>query len=281
MKNKSAISLCLISSFALANEQFLVIVNDDDFKVKETYAVIIENSEWTDQNNPYNCSVSPLNSDYYKGVEFEQDEVCDQDQNREVKTYHQSYTSGEKTLVNTEIETQTVNTFETNTSFGDYLASTCQEVVEYGGKDGDKVYETTKGNIFCDMDYNDGTGYERTHLYKPNQTLLGGCTTWTDTRAEFCSNYTETLSFSLNKTSKAYMEYVTYNFANTAHDSNTSIITVDGIDKSYHLVSPVLHSIDLSGNSNGSKIMTIRFTHDATNPGDNNMGVREIYLYEQ
>lgn len=281
MKNKSIIALSLCSIFAYTQD-FVVIVDEHAFEVKDTYEVIEEAGAWTNIRTPYNCASVPMDSDYYKGVDFSQDTTCEQDQEREIKVYHQSYETGNKVLVETKTEEQTILETTTSQSTGTYLAATCKEIVDYHGKDGDKVYETSNGNVFCDMDYRDGSGYKRTHLYNPDRMFFGNCTQWISTRAEWCSNNSDIVYFTLNKDNYAFMEYVTYNYANTPHNSATSIITVDGIDKAYNLLSPTLHSINLSGRPNGSnKQMVIRFTHDGTSPGDNNMGVREIYLYEQ
>tara|TARA_Y100001960_G_scaffold334186_1_gene446739 strand:- start:12328 stop:13182 length:855 start_codon:yes stop_codon:yes gene_type:complete len=281
MKNKILITLCLLSTFSFG-QNFVVVVDDENIKTREYFEVIEEAGEWQNNGAKYNCSYSPLNNDYYKDVSFSQDSNCQQNQKREVNVYHKSLGSEHKIFIETKIENQTISINETNSALGTYLASSCKDVVDHYGKDGNGVYEITEGNVYCDMDYKDGSGYKRTHLYNPDRTLLGSCTYWKDTRAEWCSNYTDTVYFNLNKENYAYMEYVTYNYAGTPHNGNSSIITVDGIDKSYNLLSPVLHSIDLSNNHNGNnKKMIIRFTHDANIPGDNNMGVKEIYLYEQ
>jgi len=240
-----------------------------------------EYTNWLNDGTHYACSVfSPLTNTIYSGESFEQNRSCSQNQTR-TKTVYDIWADTSETISTTNIETQILTENETQNEVGTYLAASCKEIVDLGLKNGNKIYETSQGDTFCDMDYKDGTGFKRTHLFKPNQMLLGGCTSWTNTRAEWCSNFTDTLSFTLNKEAKAYMEFVTYNYSNVAHDCNTSIITVDDIDVLYNLTSPVQHSIDLSSKINGNKIMTIRFTHDGGNPGDNNMGVKEIYLYEQ
>lgn len=282
MKNKSLITLCLFSTFSFG-QNFVVLVDDENIEAREYFEVVEEAGEWQNKGAAYNCSYSPLNSDYYKDVSFSQDSTCQQDQEREVNVYHKSFGSDNKIFIETKTEAQTISIDETNSALGTYLASSCKDVVDHHGKNGDGVYETTEGSVYCDMDYKDGTGYKRTHLYNPDRTLLGSCTYWKDTRAEWCSNYTDTVYFNLNKQNHAYMEYITYNYSGIPHNGNSSIITVDGINKSYNLLSSVLHSIDLSNNQNGNnKAMVIRFSHDANGGGsDNNMGVREIYLYEQ
>lgn len=280
-KSLLAISV-ILSTMSFANSYVIVVDKETVYDIKEIYTEEVERTAWVDEGSLINCSYSPLNTDYYKGVSFQQTATCDQKQVRDVNTYKVNQSTGEKTLISTEEESQFVQEQSSSQSTGTYLANSCSDIVDHHGKNGDKIYETTKGSIFCDMDYKDGSGYQRTHLYKPDQTLMGGCTYWGNKKAEFCSNYTDTLGFNLNKTSNAYMEFVTYNYSGTPANSNTSIITVDNVNVTYNLTSTKKHEVDLSSKSNGAKNMIIRFSHDATSPGkDNNMGVREIFLYEK
>lgn len=283
---KTIIAISIITSLsALANDTFFVVIDkkDNSYIKGESFENLrFENwSEWIDVNTGYNCSTfTPDVSSILKDTSFTQESTCKQDQSKSRLVYKKIGNEPEE-YYKTETESQTISIIKELDTVGTYIPTSCNDIVQNGWEDGDKIYETSKGNVFCDMDYKDGSGFERTHIFKPNQMLLGGCTSWTDTRAEFCSNYTDNVTFALDKTSEAYIEFVTYNYSNVAHDSNTSIITVDGINVSYSLSSPVLHNVNLSSKNNGNKIMTIRFTHDAGNPGDNNMGVRDIYLYEK
>lgn len=279
---KSMISVSILVSIASFADSYVIVVDEkSNYEIVETFTKEVITTEWEDEGGLVNCSSLPLNTDYYKGVSFQQEDTCDQKEVRYENTYSVS-NSGQKTLVDSVKEERFVEVKSTKTATGNYLANSCSDIVDHHGKAGDKTYETTKGSIFCDMDYKDGSGYERTHLYNPDKALIGGCTHWRSKIAEFCSNYTDTVAFSLNKTSNAYMEFTTYNYSGTPNDSNTSKITVDDVDVMYHLMSPVKHEVDLSSKSNGSKTMTIRFSHDANGNGkDNNMGVKEIYLYEK
>lgn len=280
---KTIVATAVLTGFiSFANSYVVILDKETEYVIQDVYKEVVETTEWTNEGGQTNCSNYPLNSDYYKDVSFSQETTCDQKQVRDINTYKENQTTGDRELVGTVSEEQTVEIKSTNQSIGTYLASSCSDIVDHNGKSGDKIYETTKGFVFCDMDYKDGSGYERTHLYKANQSLLGGCTHWRSKIAEFCSNYTDTLSFTLNKTSNAYMEFSTYNYSGIPNDANTSIITVDDVDVSYHLMSEVKHEVDLSSKTNGSKTMIIRFSHDANGSGkDNNMGVKEIYLYEK
>lgn len=283
---KKILTMYLLTMFSVntSASPYVVIVDSESnsYDVGEAFSVVVEVGEWEYTGLSYNCSSLPLSTDYYQGIKFEQTINCDQKQERTISTYNKMLTSGEEILISEIIEETTVKTTEKKEEIGVYLATSCKDIVDHNGKGADGNYNTTSGLIYCDMDYKDGTGYNRTHLYKPNQVLLGGCTSWTDTRAEFCSGYTDTLSFNLTKENNAYVEYITYNYSGVPANGNTSIISVSDIDLPYNLLSPATHVADLSHNTNGSKTMVIRFTHDATSQGkDNNMGVKSIFLYEQ
>lgn len=279
---KSMISISILASIVSFADSYVIVVDEESsYKIAETFTEEVVTTEWANEGGLINCISLPLNADYYKGISFQQESTCDQKQIRHENTYSVS-SSGQKTLVSSIEEEKIIEVKSTDSATGTYLASSCSDIVDHQGKAGNKTYETTKGSVFCDMDYKDGSGYERTHIYKPDKALIGGCTHWRSKIAEFCSNYTENLSFTLNKTNNAYMEFTTYNYSGTPYNANTSTITVDGINVVYNLMSPVKHEVNLSSKSNGSKTMTIRFSHDANGNGkDNNMGVKEIYLYEK
>ncbi len=280
---KGFLFISLISTFAMA-DSYVVLVDSEsnDYETQEAFKLITEYSEWTDSGIKINCSSLPSLTDYYKGVSFNQTTDCDQNQERTKSTYKEFYSTGERVLESEETESQTIQTSEVTAELGTYLALNCKDVVDHSGKNGNGLYETTIGQVYCDMDYKDGTGYNRTQLYKPDQSLLGGCTHWRDKRAEFCSSYTDTLAFTLNKVNYAYVEFKTYNYSGSPANGNTSVISVSDVNVTYNLLSEVQQKADISHNANGDKSMIIRFSHDATGSGkDNNMGVRDIYLYEQ
>lgn len=260
MKKILISGIVVSTSIAFANEYRTIIKNNNAYIVKEPSVFVATTSD------PVCGLTTPLENEIYKDTTFTQTHSeCKQE---EIDQF------GNKRWINiSDITEQKIGTLVLNT---------CKEIVEKGYSTGSKEYVLTSGLTYCDMNYADGSGYSKIQLYKNDIALMGGCTGWSGKAAKFCSNYTDSLSFNLNKEQYAYVEFETSNWSGSPCNSNTSVISVSDVNVTYHLASLVKHKANLSHNSNGGKSMVIRFSHDATDSGcDNNMNVQNIFLYQQ
>lgn len=166
---KNILGTLIIASFCSYSSNYLVIVDEErnEYEVVD-HVEVIEYTPWTNENTPYNCiNKTPLESEIYEGVNFDQDADCDQDQTRDKLTYSLNTKTGNKTLISTEKESQTVNIPSTLNVVGTYEAISCEDVSLHAGDQGNGFYNikpsSTKISAYCDMNNGGYTIYTMSH----------------------------------------------------------------------------------------------------------------------
>lgn len=149
----------LISSIALATmanaEQFKIIIEGGDvsYVAEKPISNDTTYTEWTTQSS--NCIYSPLDSDIYKNVVFNQDKTCNLIETR-VATTTITYQSG-KTITETKTETRNSSSTEQISSTGTHLEDNCKDILANGYSSGSGNYELTNNvTLYCDMTNENG-----------------------------------------------------------------------------------------------------------------------------
>lgn len=168
MKKIILVTAPILFCFAQATE-YIVIVSQEhqNYDIKK-FNVETEITDWENYGSAYNCSnPSPLASEVYNGVVFDQTFDCDQEQKKYEKVYHVNIKTGEKTLYSTkELESQIISIQETKIDHetGIKIASSCLDILTSQGPNIDGIYSITPKsneiNVYCDMTNGGYTQYK-------------------------------------------------------------------------------------------------------------------------
>lgn len=176
----SVISGACMASYA--SKYVIVLDSKTNEYTKVSYDIVYEVSEWEDYGAIYGCGTpTPLTSDVFEEVNFEQTETCSQDQNKYKETYKVSQTTGEKTFVSKEVEeTQTISiTQSAGFVQGSYKAKSCLDILNHGGEQTDGHYDITPKNneinVYCNMTDGGYTEYKMSGAYQFTRDVEAAC----------------------------------------------------------------------------------------------------------
>ena len=152
---KIAISISFIMSLGANSTNYNVLVNNNDYEIKEELDRVIY-TEWENIGNEYDCINNFETDDFYLNDPFTQIIYCSQDQSRTKTVYKGT------TIISETTENQTLNTEKSQNVYGTLLLENCTRILEKGFSKGDGEYKitTSKGSIdvLCDMNI-DGGGW--------------------------------------------------------------------------------------------------------------------------
>lgn len=150
--------ISIITGMAFASNYIAFIENKNDFFKKKNegsswneYSVF---TEWTNHEKT-NCDYSPLATNYYAGLTFNQTETCDLVQTRTQKVYRKNEDTNQVILKEEIQEFQTLKNLSNSiTGIGTTYAKTCFDARKYNAKE-DGLYEVKFGDrteiVYCDM----------------------------------------------------------------------------------------------------------------------------------
>lgn len=177
-KKLTILATCIISSYSMAN--FVIVVDEryNNYEVGKFKEVVVLGN-WTNVGNA-DCTVDIENSEIYYNRDFNQTEICTQEQERKKETYLEDHNGNRAPEpIKTEKESQTI-TVSSNTTIqkGTHIENNCEAILTNNYSDGDGLYRVGFNNsdVYCDMTRNGG-GWMRITNYdfdeNPNNTPQG------------------------------------------------------------------------------------------------------------
>lgn len=142
---------------------------------EDVYKITEEFTEWKNIGLEKNCSIAPLENEIYKNTNFDQIRTCDQEQSRTKNTYNENELTGNKVLISSNIEKQTIEIQDTELKIGTYNATSCLDIKNHGGENSNGKYSIFLNNleetVYCDMEGGAWTLLLSTGLDEPRVNL--------------------------------------------------------------------------------------------------------------
>lgn len=121
----------------------------------DTYKVIEEYTTWTNEGEKINCSNDLESENVHFETNFAQTTTCDQNQKRTKTIYNENELTGERTLVSSSEETQTIQVQSISSLIGTYKSISCRDALNHNANTVNGINKIflngVQETVFCDM----------------------------------------------------------------------------------------------------------------------------------